>query len=102
MIDPRNGSDPLGVREPAPITAQKLELGSALIHYQSLPEGGMELVFTPAVPIPGTEHWQFVGVQVRIPFAAEAWERFKRDVGNDGVVSRVAIAKQLPPEQPSQ
>jgi len=96
-----NGSDPLGVREPPPQTAQDVTLRSALIHFQPLEGGGMELVFTPAVPVPGTPHVQFVGVQVRIPFTAEAWERYKRDVANDGVVSRIAIADQLPPEPPT-
>ena len=86
-------------REPPPQTAEMIVLRSALVHYQPTEDGGMELVFTPAVPLPGG--FQFAGAQVRVPFDADGWERFKRDVANDGRVARVAIARELPPEPPA-
>lgn len=97
-------------REPPPSPPAFKTIVSALVHFHKLADvvddrgvahdGGMEVVFTPAAPLPDGS-FQLVSDQVRIPFTADAWTRFKDDVANDGLQappSQIQVARAMPPE----
>jgi hypothetical protein len=76
----------------APEVPLEFRFNQSVTHFQKTPNGGMELVFTPAVM--GPKGPMLVMPQVRISFGSkEEWERFQSQVEKDGKMSDIQIIK---------
>lgn len=84
-------------REAVPVLPWQIGLNNSVTHYRKRDDGGMVLCFTPGMDAPGGGFAMVPGPQCQIAFSPEAWERFQREVAADGVKSKIAVSRVVPP-----
>lgn len=83
------------VRSNAPTVPWNIDLVQCVRHFTRLPDGAVVLHFTPAQQLPNGMA-AVMPPQVRVRFSPDQWEMFKREVENDGQVSDIAVAREIP------
>jgi hypothetical protein len=71
-----------------PHSSWAVALANSETRFQRLPGGGMVLTFNPLEP-DAHGNPRLVSPQVQVMFGPDGWQRFKDEVGRDGVKSKL-------------